>query len=136
MRRWVKIPQRAAAAAGVARRRRTVGLLGGSFNPAHDGHRHISLMALKRLGLDEVWWMVSPQNPLKPAAGMAPFAAIFRRFGAVRPSRMAVADSGLWGPVRNTQRGGVARASLCDAVSLMRKRAKRQAALPARALKE
>ena len=51
---------------------RTVGLLGGSFNPAHDGHRYISLMALKRLGLDAVWWMVSPQNPLKPTKGMAP----------------------------------------------------------------
>lgn len=48
-----------------------VGLLGGSFNPAHDGHRHISLIALKRLQLDRVWWLVSPQNPLKPAAGMA-----------------------------------------------------------------
>ena len=51
-----------------------VGLLGGSFNPAHDGHRHISLEAMKRLGLDAVWWLVSPQNPLKPADGMAPFA--------------------------------------------------------------
>ncbi len=48
-----------------------IGLLGGSFNPAHAGHRHISLAALRRLGLDEVWWLVSPQNPLKPAAGMA-----------------------------------------------------------------
>ncbi len=45
--------------------------MGGSFNPAHDGHRHISLEALKRLGLDEVWWLVAPQNPLKPEAGMA-----------------------------------------------------------------
>lgn len=53
-------------------RRAVVGLLGGSFNPAHDGHRHISLEAIKRLGLDEVWWLVSPQNPLKPTAGMAP----------------------------------------------------------------
>lgn len=51
---------------------RTVGLLGGSFNPAHDGHRHISLMALKHLQLDAVWWMVSPQNPLKTTKDMAP----------------------------------------------------------------
>jgi nicotinate-nucleotide adenylyltransferase len=51
-----------------------IGLLGGSFNPAHGGHRHISLAALRRLGLDAVWWLVSPQNPLKPAAGMAPLA--------------------------------------------------------------
>ena len=50
---------------------RTVGLLGGSFNPAHEGHRHISLYALKMLGLDAVWWMVSPQNPLKTKKGMA-----------------------------------------------------------------
>lgn len=51
------------------------GLLGGSFNPAHGGHRRISLGALERLGLDEVWWLVSPGNPLKPAKGMAPLAA-------------------------------------------------------------
>jgi nicotinate-nucleotide adenylyltransferase len=49
-------------------------LLGGSFNPAHEGHRHISLEALKRLHLDEVWWLVAPQNPLKPAEDMAPLA--------------------------------------------------------------
>jgi nicotinate-nucleotide adenylyltransferase len=54
-----------------ARGHRRIGLLGGSFNPAHDGHRHISVIALRRLGLDEVWWLVSPQNPLKPAKGMA-----------------------------------------------------------------
>ena len=53
----------------------SVGLLGGSFNPAHGGHRHVSVAALERLGLDEVWWLVSPQNPLKPVAGMAPLAA-------------------------------------------------------------
>jgi len=47
-----------------------VGLLGGSFNPAHAGHLHVSQQALKLLGLDEVWWLVSPQNPLKPEAGM------------------------------------------------------------------
>src|SRR6185436_19548142 len=54
--------------------RRRIGLLGGSFNPAHDGHRHVSLEALKRLGLDEVWWLVSPQNPLKTDDGMEPLA--------------------------------------------------------------
>ena len=52
-----------------------IGLLGGSFNPAHAGHRHISVEALRLLDLDEVWWLVSPQNPLKPAADMAPLAA-------------------------------------------------------------
>ena len=50
---------------------RKVGLLGGSFNPAHDGHRHVSLLALKLLGLDYVWWLVSPQNPLKSTRDMA-----------------------------------------------------------------
>lgn len=49
-----------------------VGLLGGSFNPAHGGHVYVSVEALKRLQLDQVWWLVSPQNPLKPVAGMAP----------------------------------------------------------------
>ena len=50
-------------------------MLGGSFNPAHDGHLFVSRVALERLDLDEVWWLVSPQNPLKTTAGMAPFAA-------------------------------------------------------------
>jgi len=48
-----------------------VGLLGGSFNPAHHGHHMISKLALKRLRLDAVWWLVSPQNPLKKAEDMA-----------------------------------------------------------------
>jgi nicotinate-nucleotide adenylyltransferase len=52
-----------------------IGLLGGSFNPAHSGHLHISREAIRMLGLDELWWMVSPGNPLKPTTGMAPFAA-------------------------------------------------------------
>ncbi|ANU06710.1 nicotinate-nucleotide adenylyltransferase [Paraurantiacibacter namhicola] len=52
-----------------------IGLLGGSFNPAHGGHRRISLFALRALGLAEVWWMVSPGNPLKPKEGMASLTA-------------------------------------------------------------
>ncbi len=51
-----------------------IGLLGGSFNPAHAGHLYVSEIALKRLGLDYVWWLVAPQNPLKSPSGMAPFA--------------------------------------------------------------
>lgn len=51
------------------------GLLGGSFNPAHGGHRRITLFAMDALGMDEVWWMVSPGNPLKEKAGMAPLPA-------------------------------------------------------------
>jgi nicotinate-nucleotide adenylyltransferase len=54
--------------------KKRIGLLGGSFNPAHSGHLHISRLALERLRLDELWWLVSPQNPLKPEAGMAPLA--------------------------------------------------------------
>ena len=54
--------------------RRRIGLLGGSFNPAHGGHLAISREAIKRLRLDRVWWLISPQNPLKPASGMASFA--------------------------------------------------------------
>ncbi|WP_404479504.1 nicotinate-nucleotide adenylyltransferase [Novosphingobium sp. BL-52-GroH] len=57
------------------------GLLGGSFNPAHGGHRRITLFAIDALGLDEAWWLVSPGNPLKPAQGMAPLSA---RVGSAR----------------------------------------------------
>ena len=68
------------------------GILGGSFNPAHGGHRRISLFAHDALGLDEVWWLVSPGNPLKPRAGMAPLAA--RVASARRQARRA--------PIRTT----------------------------------
>ncbi|WP_265569920.1 nicotinate-nucleotide adenylyltransferase [Sphingomicrobium nitratireducens] len=70
-----------------------IGLLGGSFNPAHRGHRRISLDAARALGLDEVWWLVSPGNPLKPAKGMAPYEA---RLASAREmakrSRIRVSD--------------------------------------------
>ncbi len=45
-----------------------IGVFGGSFNPAHQGHRMVALYALKRLQIDWVWWLVSPQNPLKDAS--------------------------------------------------------------------
>lgn len=65
-----------------------IGILGGSFNPAHAGHRAISLAAIKALGLDEVWWLVSPGNPLKQTrSDMAPFAA--RVASATRMARRA-----------------------------------------------
>src|SRR6185437_3793740 len=51
-----------------------IGLLGGSFNPAHSGHLYVSETALKKLGLDSVWWLVSPGNPLKDTRSMAPLA--------------------------------------------------------------
>ena len=70
-----------------------VGLLGGSFNPAHSGHLHISHLALKHLNLDQVWWLVSPQNPLKPAAGMAPLAdRLDRARGVAADPRIRVSD--------------------------------------------
>lgn len=53
------------------------GLLGGSFNPAHRGHRQLTIYASAELGLDEVWWLVSPGNPLKAEKGMAPLKARF-----------------------------------------------------------
>lgn len=52
--------------------RKRIGLLGGSFNPAHAGHLQISEEALKRLNLDEVWWLLTPQNPLKPSGTLLP----------------------------------------------------------------
>ena len=53
--------------------KKRIGILGGSFNPAHEGHAHIADMAVRSLDLDELWWMVSPQNPLKTSDDMAPF---------------------------------------------------------------
>jgi len=64
-----------------------VGLLGGSFNPAHEGHAHVAETALTRLGLDRVVWLVSPQNPLKSARETAPL-----------PQRMASARRAARGP--------------------------------------
>jgi nicotinate-nucleotide adenylyltransferase len=62
-----------------------IGLFGGSFDPAHDGHAHVAETALRRLGLDRVWWLVSPQNPLKPKS-----SPIEQRLASAR----AIADGG------------------------------------------
>jgi nicotinate-nucleotide adenylyltransferase len=68
-----------------------VGLFGGSFDPAHEGHAHVAETALKRLGLDRVWWLVSPQNPLKPKSG--PFEQRFASAQArAQGSAMVVTD--------------------------------------------
>lgn len=67
MRDWTKIPP--------TQPLQRIGILGGTFNPAHDGHRHISLMALQRLRLQKIWWMVTPGNPLKANDGLPPLDA-------------------------------------------------------------
>jgi len=51
-----------------------IGIFGGSFNPPHEGHRLVGMTALKRLGLDAVWWVVTPGNPLKDTSGLPPLA--------------------------------------------------------------
>ena len=61
---------------------RVVGLLGGSFDPAHSGHVHITREALRRFGLDRVWWLVTPGNPLK-ARGPAPLEQRLKRARAI-----------------------------------------------------
>jgi nicotinate-nucleotide adenylyltransferase len=70
-----------------------IGLLGGSFNPPHLAHRIISQVALKRLGLDRVWWLVTPGNPLKSNDGLE---ALPRRLALARAmaadNRIVVTD--------------------------------------------
>lgn len=60
-----------------------IGLVGGSFNPAHDAHRAMSLLALKRCRLDRVWWLVSPGNPLKDNRALPPLAERIARARSV-----------------------------------------------------
>lgn len=67
----------------------SVGLMGGSFNPAHEGHLHVARMCLKALGLDRVWWLVSPQNPLKSDHDMAPLE---KRMGDARALVIAAGE--------------------------------------------
>jgi nicotinate-nucleotide adenylyltransferase len=75
-----------------AARGQSIGLLGGSFDPAHSGHVHVTTEALKRFGLDRVWWLVSPGNPLK-AHGPAPLADRLSRAQAImRHPRTEVTD--------------------------------------------
>jgi nicotinate-nucleotide adenylyltransferase len=49
-----------------------IGLFGGSFNPPHEAHRAVSLLGLKRIGLDRIWWLVTPGNPLKDTRQLPP----------------------------------------------------------------
>jgi nicotinate-nucleotide adenylyltransferase len=73
------------------RRRRRIGLLGGSFNPAHAGHLHVARHARRALGLDEVWLLVSPGNPLKPPVGMAPLAERLASARRIADARRVIA---------------------------------------------
>ena len=76
----------------LAGRGQSVGLLGGSFDPAHAGHAHVTREALRRFDLDRVWWLVSPGNPLK-RHGPAPLACRMARARAVmRDPRVAITD--------------------------------------------
>ena len=87
---WIRAP-------GPAERGLRIGLLGGSFNPPHEGHVHVSETALKKLGLDYVWWLVSPQNPLKPVRGMANFdkrLGAAKRLAAAHPRMIATGIEG------------------------------------------
>lgn len=75
-----------------------VGLYGGSFNPAHEGHAHVAETARKRLGLDRVIWLVSPQNPLKSADELEPLSrrvAGVRRFARGRAMVISDAETAL-----------------------------------------
>ncbi|GEP11988.1 nicotinate-nucleotide adenylyltransferase [Methylobacterium gnaphalii] len=68
-----------------------IGLYGGSFNPAHAGHFHVSRLALKRLRLDRIWWLVTPGNPLKDHRELAPLSErIATARGVARDPRIAV----------------------------------------------
>ena len=75
-----------------ARPGQVIGLLGGSFDPAHEGHVHITREAMKRFGLTRVWWLVSPGNPLK-SRGPAPLGQRMARAQAImRDPRVTVTD--------------------------------------------
>lgn len=72
---WLKLPH--------AEPGNRIGLFGGSFNPPHSGHRLVAATVLKRLGLDQVWWLVTPGNPLKSHADLAPLEMRLHMAGAM-----------------------------------------------------
>ncbi|MFC3060355.1 nicotinate-nucleotide adenylyltransferase [Paenirhodobacter populi] len=76
----------------IAYRGMRIGILGGSFDPAHEGHAHITREAMRRFGLDRVWWMLSPGNPLK-AQGPAPMAERIAEARRIMPDpRVVITD--------------------------------------------
>lgn len=76
-----------------------IGLLGGSFNPAHEGHRHVIELARRRLRLDQIWLLVSPGNPLKQQRGMAPFERRLASARTITDGRRVIASAieAIWG---------------------------------------
>jgi nicotinate-nucleotide adenylyltransferase len=84
----------------IARAGMVIGLLGGSFDPAHEGHAHITREALKRLGLDRVWWLVTPANPLKSRAPATIADRIAQSQTIIRHPKVVVTDieKHLFGP--------------------------------------
>jgi nicotinate-nucleotide adenylyltransferase len=75
------------------RRRLRIGLLGGSFNPAHAGHLHVARAAMRQLGLDQVWLLVSPGNPLKSHTSMAPMAERLATARTIADGRRIIATA-------------------------------------------
>ncbi|WP_412564059.1 nicotinate-nucleotide adenylyltransferase [Thalassobius sp. MITS945101] len=75
-----------------ARSGQVIGLLGGSFDPAHEGHAHITREALKRFGLDQVWWLVSPGNPLKSHGPAAMARRVAHARAVIDHPRVTVTD--------------------------------------------
>ncbi|WP_435257656.1 nicotinate-nucleotide adenylyltransferase [Thioclava sp. FR2] len=75
-----------------AERGQVIGLLGGSFDPAHEGHVHITEEAIKRLHLDQVWWMITPGNPLKPRQPAPMQARMARARQVMRHPKVRITD--------------------------------------------
>ena len=94
---WMRLPP-----AGSGQR---IGLFGGSFNPPHSGHAHVSRTAMRRLGLDAVWWLVTPGNPLKNHDELAPLHARVRACSeiAVDPRMHVTAWEALLGTAYTAQ---------------------------------
>jgi nicotinate-nucleotide adenylyltransferase len=86
-----------------------IGLFGGSFNPPHAGHRQASLLALRKLQLDQIWWVVTPGNPLKDAGGLPPLAKRMQA-AAVIAAHPRIAVTGVEGELQTRYTADLIRA--------------------------